>query len=404
MSNDSRNATQKRRLHQLSNHTAEYAENAEVRMFPLFVLGVLCGKKKQMIRKLEEIEIKYQELNDLLSSPDIATDYQKYQKHAKAKAELEEIVGEFRHYKSVLRGITETKDLLREENSAEMQSMAREELDRLESQKAELEQALQKMLLPRDPKDEKSVIVEIRAGTGGEESALFAAELYRMYSKFAERKGWKIGIIDSNPTGLGGFKEIIASLEGHGVYSILKHESGVHRVQRVPVTEASGRIHTSAVTVAILPEAEDVEVEIKESELKIDTFCASGPGGQHVNTSHSAVRITHLPTGMVVSCQDERSQHKNRAKALKVLRSRLYQLAQEEQASAIASNRKTQVGSGDRSEKIRTYNFPQNRLTDHRINLTLYQLDRIMEGDLDEITTALATHYQTEALKKLVTA
>lgn len=357
-----------------------------------------------MIQKLEEIEAKYQELSELLSSPDIATDYQKYQKHAKAKSELEEIVSRFRQYKSIVLGINEAKELLRSEESADMQLMAREELERLEARKADLEQDLQKMLLPRDPKDEKNVILEIRAGTGGEESALFAAELYRMYGKFAERKGWKISLIDSNPTGLGGFKEIIASVEGHGVYSSLKHESGVHRVQRVPVTEGSGRIHTSAVTVAILPEAEDVEVEIKESELKIDTFCASGPGGQHVNTSHSAVRITHLPTGMVVSCQDERSQYKNRAKALKVLRSRLYQLAQEEQANAIASNRKTQVGSGDRSEKIRTYNFPQNRLTDHRINLTLYQLDRIMEGDLDEITNALATHYQTEALKKLVTA
>ena len=357
-----------------------------------------------MIQKLEEIEAKYRELDVLLSNPEIATDYQKYQKHAKAKAELEEIVEQFQEYKSTLRGITETKELLRLEDSVDMQTMAREEMERLETHKLELEQALQKMLLPKDPKDEKSVIVEIRAGTGGEESALFAAELYRMYAKFAERKGWKMGLIDSNPTGLGGFKEIVASMEGHAVYSILKHESGVHRVQRVPVTEASGRIHTSAVTVAILPEAEDVEVEIKESELKIDTFCASGPGGQHVNTSHSAVRITHLPTGIVVSCQDERSQHKNRAKALKVLRSRLYQIAQEEQANEIASNRKTQVGSGDRSEKIRTYNFPQNRLTDHRINLTLYQLDRIMEGDLDEITTALSTHYQTEALKKLVTA
>lgn len=357
-----------------------------------------------MIQKLEEIEAKYRELDDLLSNPEIATDYQKYQKHAKAKAELEEIVGHFQEYKSILRGISEAKDLLRQEDSPDMQAMAREEMERLEGEKLQLEQSLQKMLLPKDPKDEKNVILEIRAGTGGEESALFAAELYRMYTKFAERKGWKMSLIDSNPTGLGGFKEIIASMEGHGVYSILKHESGVHRVQRVPVTEASGRIHTSAVTVAILPEAEDVEVDIKESELKIDTFCASGPGGQHVNTSHSAVRITHLPTGIVVSCQDERSQHKNRAKALKVLRSRLYQIAQEEQANAIASNRKTQVGSGDRSEKIRTYNFPQNRLTDHRINLTLYQLDRIMEGDLDEITTALATHYQTEALKKLVTA
>ena len=357
-----------------------------------------------MIQKLEELETKYQELSDILSDPEISTDFQKYQKHAKARAELEEIVTQFRRYKSILRGIEETKELLHLEDSPEMQTMAREELLQLEQQKGILEETLQRMLIPKDPLDEKSVILEIRAGTGGEESALFASELFRMYSKYAERKGWRISVIDSNPTGLGGFREIIASLEGNGVYSILKHESGGHRVQRVPVTEASGRIHTSAVTVAVLPEAAEVEVEIKESELKIDTFCASGPGGQHVNTSHSAVRITHLPTGMVVSCQDERSQYKNRAKAMKVLRSRLYQLAQEEQANAIASNRKTQVGSGDRSEKIRTYNFPQNRFTDHRINLTLYQLDRIMEGDLDEVTTALATHYQAEALKKLVTA
>jgi len=357
-----------------------------------------------MIQKLEELEARYQELSDLLSDPEISTDFQKYQKHAKARSELEEIVTQFRHYKSVLRSIEETKDLLRQEDSTDMQAMAREELLHLEQQKTEMEHSLQRMLVPKDPLDEKSVILEIRAGTGGEESALFAAELFRMYTKYAERKGWKMSVIDSNPTGLGGFREIIASMEGKAVYSILKHESGGHRVQRVPVTEASGRIHTSAVTVAVLPEAEEVEVDIKESELKIDTFCASGPGGQHVNTTHSAVRITHLPTGMVVSCQDERSQHKNRAKALKVLRSRLYQIAQEEQANAIANSRKNQVGSGDRSEKIRTYNFPQNRLTDHRINLTLYQLDRIMEGDLDEITTALGTHYQAEALRKLVTA
>ncbi|HSP06719.1 MAG TPA: peptide chain release factor 1 [Acidobacteriota bacterium] len=357
-----------------------------------------------MIDKLRELETRYEELSGLLADPEISTDYQKYQKHAKARSEIEEIVLNFRKYKSILEGISETKSLIAEETSPEMQALAREELDGLEKQRSEYEDLLQKMLIPKDPLDEKNVILEIRAGTGGEESALFAAELFRMYSKYAERKGWKIGVIDSNPTGLGGFKEIIASIEGHGVYSRLKYESGVHRVQRVPVTEASGRIHTSAVTVAVLPEAEEVEIDIKESELKIDTFCASGPGGQHVNTSHSAVRITHLPTGMVVSCQDERSQHKNRTKALRVLRSRLYQLAQEEQASSIASVRKNMVGSGDRSEKIRTYNFPQNRLTDHRINLTLYQLDRIMEGDMDETLNALGTHYQAEALKKLATA
>lgn len=357
-----------------------------------------------MLEKLQELETKYEELSHLLDDPSISTDYQKYQKHAKAKSEIEEIVQSFRQYKTVLRGITDAKALLNEEDSPDMVAMAREELDQLEKQKEQFEHDLQMMLVPKDPLDEKDVILEIRAGTGGEESALFAAELFRMYSKYAERRGWKIGIIDSNPTGLGGFREIIASIEGQGVYSRMKHESGVHRVQRVPVTEGSGRIHTSAVTVAVMPEAEEVEVEIKESELKIDTFCASGPGGQHVNTSHSAVRITHLPTGMVVSCQDERSQHKNRAKALRVLRSRLYQLAQEEQASTIASARKTMVGSGDRSEKIRTYNFPQNRLTDHRINLTIYQLDRFMDGDLDEVLNSLGTHYQAEALKKLATA
>ncbi|MCI0442216.1 peptide chain release factor 1, partial [bacterium] len=357
-----------------------------------------------MIDKLQELETKYEELNHLLSDPEISTDYQKYQKHAKAKSEIEDIVQNFRQYKSILHHISETKALLNEEDSADMVAMAKEELEGLEKQKEQYEHDLQLMLIPKDPLDEKNVILEIRAGTGGEESALFAAELFRMYSKYAEKRGWKIGVIDSNPTGLGGFKEIIASIEGQGVYSRMKHESGVHRVQRVPVTEASGRIHTSAVTIAVLPEAEDVEVEIKESELKIDTFCASGPGGQHVNTSHSAVRITHLPTGIVVSCQDERSQHKNRAKALRVLRSRLYQLAQEEQANSIASVRKNMVGSGDRSEKIRTYNFPQNRLTDHRINLTLYQLDRIMDGDMDEIFNTLNNHYQTEALKKLATA
>lgn len=356
-----------------------------------------------MIQKLEELEAKYDELSHILADPEVSTDYQKYQKHAKQRSEIEEIVQKFRQYRSVVRGITETKEILDTESSGDMQAMAKDELDRLQKQREELEAALKQMLVPKDPLDEKSVILEIRAGTGGEESALFAAELFRMYSKYAERKNWKIGVIDSNPTGLGGFKELIATIEGKGVYSLLKFEAGVHRVQRVPQTEASGRIHTSAVTVAILPEAEDVDIEIKDSELKIDTFCASGPGGQHVNTTHSAVRMTHLPTGIVVSCQDERSQHKNRAKALKVLRSHLYQRALDEQANTIAASRKSQVGSGDRSEKIRTYNFPQNRLTDHRINLTLYQLDRIIDGDLDEIVSALVTHYQAEVLKKLVT-
>lgn len=355
-----------------------------------------------MLRKLQEIETKYEELNQLMSDPAVSTDYQKYQKHAKARAELDALVQEYRKYKGVVSGISETKALLQQEESAEMQQMAKEELDRLEQERERLEGSLQRMLIPRDPLDEKSVILEIRAGTGGEESALFAAELFRMYSRYCESQGWKISVIDSNPTGLGGFREIIASVEGQGVYSRMKYESGVHRVQRVPVTEASGRIHTSAVTVAILPEAEEVELDIKESDLKIDVFCASGPGGQHVNTSHTAIRITHLPTGLVVSCQDERSQYKNRAKALKVLRSRLYQMAQEEQQSSIASSRKNQVGTGDRSEKIRTYNFPQNRLTDHRINLTIHQLDRIMEGDLEPVVTALVTHYQAEALKNLV--
>jgi peptide chain release factor 1 len=355
-----------------------------------------------MLTKLQELEARYEELSHSLATPEIATDYQKYQKLAKSRSEIEGIVQSFRRYKSTVAGIAETKALLSDGESPELQAMAKEELDHLERQKVEMERELQLMLVPKDPLDEKNIILEIRAGTGGEESALFAQELFRMYTKYAEKQGWKIGVIDSNATGLGGFKEIIASIEGRGVYSKLKYESGVHRVQRVPVTEASGRIHTSAVTVAILPEAADVEVEIKDADLKIDTFCASGPGGQHVNTSHSAVRITHLPTGIVVSCQDERSQYKNRAKALKVLRSRLYQLAQEEQANAIASNRKNQVGTGDRSEKIRTYNFPQNRLTDHRINLTLYQLDRIMDGDMDEVITALGTHYQAEALKNLV--
>jgi len=280
-----------------------------------------------------------------------------------------------------------------------MRELAKAELQTLKERLAGLEEELKILLLPKDPRDEKNVFLEIRAGTGGEEAALFAAALFRMYSKFAEKKRWRVEVMSENPTGLGGFKEIIALMEGKGVFSVLKHESGVHRVQRVPVTEASGRIHTSAVTVAVLPEADEVEVEINPNDLRIDVYRSSGPGGQSVNTTDSAVRVTHIPTGMVVTCQDEKSQHKNKAKALKVLRARLLDKLMEEQRSEISEQRKSQVGSGDRSERVRTYNFPQNRMTDHRINLTLYRLDSVMEGDLDEMTNALTAHYRAEALK-----
>ena len=355
-----------------------------------------------MLAKLESIEQKFIELEQQLSLPDIFSDQEKYKKISKAHSELAEIVTAFRQYKKVLAEIDENKELLKDKDP-EIRDLAAMELEGLKESKKELEERLKILLIPRDPLDEKNIILEIRAGTGGEEAALFAADLFRMYNRYAESRNWKVEIMDANETGTGGFKEIIASISGQQVYSRLKYESGVHRVQRVPVTESQGRIHTSAVTVAILPEAEEVDVKIEPSDLRIDVFRASGPGGQSVNTTDSAVRITHIPTGIVVSCQDEKSQHKNKAKALKVLRSRLLKIMQEEQKRELDASRKAQVGTGDRSERIRTYNFPQGRVTDHRINLTLYNLEAILEGKLDDIIDPLIQYFQAEAIKEGVT-
>lgn len=352
-----------------------------------------------MFQKLEDVEQRYLELERSLVDSAVIGNRKEYARLGKERADLEDIVERYREWKKLSEEVDGHKSLL-EEADPEIRELAKAELPALRQRLEELEAELKRLLVPRDPNDERNVILEIRAGTGGEEASLFAAELFRMYSRYAEQHGWRVEMMSANPTGLGGFKEVIALIEGRGVYSRLKFEGGVHRVQRVPETEASGRIHTSTVTVAVLPEADEVDVHIDEArDLRIDVYRSSGPGGQSVNTTDSAVRITHLPTGLVVACQDEKSQHKNKAKGLKILRARLLERAQAEQQAEVAQNRRSMVGTGERSERIRTYNFPQGRVTDHRINLTLYSLDRVIEGDIAPLIDALITHHQTEALK-----
>jgi peptide chain release factor 1 len=353
-----------------------------------------------VFERLEQIESKYEELTRSLASPEIIGDSSKYQKTAKAHSELAPIVEKYREYKDLKKGIAESRAMLADEKDLEMRAYAQEELERLEGRVGGVEEELKVLLLPKDPNDEKDVVLEIRAGTGGDEATLFAAEMFRMYTRYAETQRWKVAVLSTSESGVGGLKEVIAIIEGDRVYSRLKYESGVHRVQRVPATEQQGRVHTSAVTVAVLPEAEDVDIKIEAKDLRIDTFCSSGPGGQSVNTTYSAVRITHIPTNTVVSCQDEKSQIKNREKAMRVLRARLYEVEMQKQQEALAKERKSLVGTGDRSEKIRTYNFPQNRVTDHRVGFTLHQLQEVMDGKLQPIVDALVTHYQAEKMKQ----
>lgn len=353
-----------------------------------------------MLDKLQAIEDKYSELENLISDPTVIANITEWQKHTRAHSKLTPLIVKFREYKEVLQGLADTQELLNDNPEAELRDMAQAELSELKSQEAALTDELRILLLPRDPNDDKSVIVEIRGGAGGDEAALFAGDLFRMYTRYAENRGWRTEMLDANAPDLGGFKEVVFVVAGDGAYSRLKYESGVHRVQRVPTTESSGRIHTSTVTVAVLPEAEEVDITVNPNDLKIDTYCASGAGGQHVNKTESAVRITHLPSGIVVTCQDEKSQLKNRDKAMRVLRAKLLEAAEAEQRAGVAEARKSQVGTGDRSERIRTYNFPQGRVTDHRIGLTLHKLDFILNGDLDELIEALITVDQSERLKQ----
>jgi len=352
-----------------------------------------------LYEKLDQIESRYEEMTHELSSPEVLTDSARYQKLARMHSEMGEIVAKYREWKEIEKGLEGAEELLGESTDAEMKQLAHEEQRALEARREIVERELKLLLVPKDPNDEKNVIVEIRAGTGGDEASLFAAELFRMYSRYAESQGWRVEVLESSPSPVGGVKEIVASIQGNKVYSKLKYESGVHRVQRVPATEQQGRIHTSAATVAVLPEADEIDIKIEPKDLRIDTFCSSGPGGQSVNTTYSAVRITHIPTGLVVSQQDEKSQIKNRAKAMRVLRSRLYEMEQAKQHEAIAAERRGQIKTGDRSEKIRTYNFPQNRVTDHRINLTLHQLTDVMDGKLAPLVDGLVTHFESERLK-----
>ncbi|MBZ5608340.1 MAG: peptide chain release factor 1 [Acidobacteriia bacterium] len=351
----------------------------------------------QYSQKLDEIEARFDELTRQMADPAVISDGDAYRKTAIARSELEEVVTKYREYKQVKRNYDEGRQML-EDPDPELRQMATDEVQRLEPELGRIEAELKILLLPKDPLDDKNVVLEIRAGTGGDEATLFAAEVFRMYSRYAETQKWRVEITSMSESAVGGIKEVIALVSGNKVYSRLKYESGVHRVQRVPETEQQGRVHTSAITVAVLPEADEVEIKIDPKDIRVDTFCSSGPGGQSVNTTYSAVRITHLPTGLIVSCQDEKSQIKNRAKAERVLRSRLYEIELEKQREQIGAERRSMVGSGDRSEKIRTYNFPQNRVTDHRIGLTLHQLDLVMEGRLDPLITALTTHYQAEKL------
>jgi peptide chain release factor 1 len=352
----------------------------------------------QYTQKLDELEKHFEELTAQMADPAVISDGDQYRKVTKAHSDLSEVVAKYREYRNAASQLDQARAMMAEPDP-ELRDLAQLEIERLEPEIAQIEQDLKILLLPKDPNDEKDIVLEIRAGTGGDEASLFAAEVFRMYTRYAETQNWRVEVTSSSESAVGGLKEVLALISGHKVYSRLKYESGVHRVQRVPATEQQGRVHTSAVTVAVLPEADEVEIRIEEKDLRIDTFCSSGPGGQSVNTTYSAVRITHLPTNLVVSCQDEKSQIKNRAKALRVLRSRLYEMELEKQQAAIGAERRSMVGTGDRSEKIRTYNFPQNRVTDHRIGLTLHQLDLVMDGRLDPIIDALISHYQAEKLR-----